>query len=562
MGNKTRIFTSRLTSRWTGSLQLWLLALALWSTISTLSLGASNDPVSYKEAGVANIAASIFVLAIIAAWKIVQFHYPTRISTLWVVLIGALVGFSKGLTTYYLFWELTNQAFTPSELFSAVVVPTVFGLFMIFGIGVVGAVWAEYNHERDLLISARAASIIQDDLAQQTHEEVIRLVQEARLAITATSQSPQEMSEALKSLAYFDIRDSSHELWSTEPKVPDRFRPSNLVIRTIRNHKFPVFLLAPIQFLGFISYQITQFSLAEAVAISLSQVVLVCSGLYVVSQIKSTRIFLDIFLFVSGPIAAVSLAILPAVLFGGQEITNTNLRLIVVTIIATWLLSIALGVVMLARHTHEEIVTELTRYFGKEIDSSASVIALNLQQRELAEYLHGYVQNFLLLSALRISNEPDSVTNVLRDVEQMWKRLESGQYQNIPPVENEREISQYFGELWDGVIDVRIKGVAGINYISRDLETLQRIFTELISNAHRHGQASRIDIEYSDLDGSIHLVAIDNGTGPGTGEPGLGSALLDAYTAHSWSIEKRLDSSGTVVRALIRSSMPTENQAI
>ena len=68
-------------------------------------------------------------------------------------------------------------------------------------------------------------------------------------------------------------------------------------------------------------------------------------------------------------------------------------------------------------------------------------------------------------------------------------------------------------------------------------ESIGRIVEEGISNAIRHGKATRIDIVVSTRpDGTCDVAITDNGTGPLGGKPGVGSALLHQSSAGAWSL--------------------------
>jgi len=70
-----------------------------------------------------------------------------------------------------------------------------------------------------------------------------------------------------------------------------------------------------------------------------------------------------------------------------------------------------------------------------------------------------------------------------------------------------------------------------------------RVVEEGLSNAIRHGGAKQIEVRVTGgqpgsafgADGVV-VVIEDNGNGPGGGEPGLGSSLLDSVS-QTWELE-------------------------
>jgi anti-sigma regulatory factor (Ser/Thr protein kinase) len=69
------------------------------------------------------------------------------------------------------------------------------------------------------------------------------------------------------------------------------------------------------------------------------------------------------------------------------------------------------------------------------------------------------------------------------------------------------------------------------------MHDLSQAANEAITNAMRHGFASNVTVSVKAKSGFIELVAIDDGTGPRSGEVGLGSELFDAVAGTRWSLK-------------------------
>lgn len=67
-------------------------------------------------------------------------------------------------------------------------------------------------------------------------------------------------------------------------------------------------------------------------------------------------------------------------------------------------------------------------------------------------------------------------------------------------------------------------------------ETVGRVVEEGVSNAIRHGEATCIDVKVTIAKGKCHVVLTDNGSGPGRGKPGVGSALLHQSSGGDWTL--------------------------
>jgi two-component sensor histidine kinase len=109
---------------------------------------------------------------------------------------------------------------------------------------------------------------------------------------------------------------------------------------------------------------------------------------------------------------------------------------------------------------------------------------------------------------------------------------------------------------------VLIDGSDNLN--AAELEIIDRVLHELVSNAHRHGDADRIDCSISIANDAVLIVAQDNGAGPQGGGAGLGSHILSAVTENSWTRESATPN-GTLVRCRVprlRSGSTTTNAAL
>ena len=157
--------------------------------------------------------------------------------------------------------------------------------------------------------------------------------------------------------------------------------------------------------------------------------------------------------------------------------------------------------------------------------------------RESARILHGSVQTRLIACAIAIEQAAE-----FSDVEAFQAALhEAGEILRAPTRSYEQaettvvdEVQRKVG-LWAGLcsIDVAMSPEVAVmdGRLARDVG---RVVEEGLSNAIRHGRAKVITVlveptESSAADGIV-VVVEDNGSGPGDGERGLGSSMLDAVS--------------------------------
>jgi signal transduction histidine kinase len=156
-----------------------------------------------------------------------------------------------------------------------------------------------------------------------------------------------------------------------------------------------------------------------------------------------------------------------------------------------------------------------------------------LNRRRTASVLHGPVQAALFASAMKLSQEskptPQLVAEVEKDIAQALEKL------NNPSNLEGEDISDLLNqivEIWSDAADIAIEIPEALEaaITKRPLasEALIEISREFITNAIKHGKASKVSLKVSRLDGArIAIEVIDDGQGlPPGAKPGFGSKLL------------------------------------
>jgi len=170
--------------------------------------------------------------------------------------------------------------------------------------------------------------------------------------------------------------------------------------------------------------------------------------------------------------------------------------------------------------------------------------------------LHGVVQPALTAAAMRISDpqgsNPEVKSRVLADLQRALDALG----QPLPAAQQlEFNISE-IQSVWHGLCEVDVQvseqvfEVAANNQIVN--QVINEVLKEVVSNAVRHGNASRVDINLM-LAGSndVSIVAINDGTKPESNRPeSVGSRMLEALCMErnlSWDPASK----ATMFKALI-----------
>jgi hypothetical protein len=202
--------------------------------------------------------------------------------------------------------------------------------------------------------------------------------------------------------------------------------------------------------------------------------------------------------------------------------------------------------------TSQERLLQGLAELNDELSRELSVIeqAIWIAKRNWSFIVHGTVQGALTVAHTRLKQAGQGGPEVLKlvkgDIEKARQALERG-------IVKRQTAGAEFEDLittWDGVC------VIAIEYPEEDFEQIDEtsricsieIVKEIVGNAFRHGQATKIDFKIEIVKDRIQIQATNNGSPVTESTIGLGTDLLNELT-ESWSIAN--ESEGVVVRARI-----------
>ena len=168
------------------------------------------------------------------------------------------------------------------------------------------------------------------------------------------------------------------------------------------------------------------------------------------------------------------------------------------------------------------------------------------QSGRLSRALHGPVQSMLHARLLRLRKELDSGAVSPVGLEDLERDLQEALTSALAPAQPRplADVLTDVADTWQGLAAVAwTVDPAAAACIDRDplcTQVLADLASEAVSNAVRHGKATRVDVEV-DLDGKgdalVRLRVTDNGSVPDTEGVGLGTTLLTRCT-HDWSLSR------------------------
>jgi signal transduction histidine kinase len=170
-----------------------------------------------------------------------------------------------------------------------------------------------------------------------------------------------------------------------------------------------------------------------------------------------------------------------------------------------------------------------------------------LLARETAQYLHGSLQTRLIGCSLAMeqASETGDVAALEGALSEARAALDDGPT-TVPAMHSLREEVARKVDLWHGFVEFDVAIDDRIGDSTERAAVVGRVVEEAISNAIRHGHASRVAVSVSQGEnGGVSIDILDNGRGPQGGSQGMGSAYLAMVSEGRWTMEKAV--SGTRV---------------
>lgn len=169
-----------------------------------------------------------------------------------------------------------------------------------------------------------------------------------------------------------------------------------------------------------------------------------------------------------------------------------------------------------------------------------------LNRRRTASLLHGPVQAALYASAMKLSQatEPSKelIAEVQRDIQSAIEKLNNP---NNLELESISQVLRQIVEVWQGTADITIDLAPELEAVlfkqPLATESLVEVVREFITNAIRHGKATKISVTIYRLDEHRFAIEVrDNGEGLSPQrKSGFGSKLISELSLSWW--QKRVD---------------------
>ena len=552
-----RTFAERLGGRWLVSWPTFIIG-GLFSSLvlfpDIITANRTND--QYEML-------AWWLLALIATASIsymehrtVLRHRATKPVSIWLASI-LIVANNTVFTSIYVRGLHATQLTSNNLFVNEVATTVVLGVWLSIFIITLADTWESWRTTRNQLIEQKIQMILltqsQIDLSnaieQNKRSELQDLMQKSKDDLAASIgdhdtesliQHTKQILDAVEHLSQQVVQPFSQSLWTVTSETYPKVKIRSLIGLGTEGQLFNTFWLTSAIFVSVVADYIEQLGGIEGLSFLLI-------GTAVIATVSQTANWatrqLDRWRKQIFAVAMAAFVIIQLVSnslfenFGGNEIEQSYFFI--------QIMGLALLVLVTSNMTKWKLNHEMvSKSFELQIDNDqAAAVALSHQTaqklRDVARLFHGAVQTRLTTSILMIKqaqqNGDDVALNLalLEAVSVLQTPLPNNEIASTLGLEIERKVS-----LWQGIstIDVQIEPQLSESSDVR-IREISRLVEEGISNAVRHGGATLLQLTVSlTPNGSVTVQLDDNGSGPGTGKPSIGSAIFTQTTQGNWSL--------------------------
>ena len=536
------------------------------TAISDPSLVASSAFYRYLALVIANIASLAVCWVYLEAVDRTFFKNKNLrpIKIYWVLLFGASLGFLKGYTTGLFSWVFGSELDLAIAVSNRIVQTTVLGLWTVPLVALVTATFMRFQTERQILLAENLEQNLNSKNplinSGESSEELKLYLSNAKAEVSAlrngknAETSNQDISKKLRDLVETGLRPISHKIWQENSKASSSLKLSQLAKLAVKKNPFPIGLILIGLAIGLLPINLTAFPLGDALLRTLVMLALTSIILMSAKRLprESTIGIWGVFLGATVVSTGVSLAAAIAVF--GYPLTSRDIPIWIALFLWQFQLSLFASVVSEVLSSRAEIREELIQSLGKEqLDSDVRGALGRIRKRELDQYIHGDIQNKLLSFALKFDQDnlsTDDVSKLLDDVDSLFSRAIS-EYQSVDTADLDQELA-HLVQRWAGFVNIdQTNSLSNSDLSQQEIKSLVQVVSEGVSNAVRHGFAKnlKINIQRSESDNSqIEVTVEDDGLGPRSGKPGLGTELFNATSGTNWALTSG-KFGGSVLRA-------------
>lgn len=394
-------------------------------------------------------------------------------------------------------------------------------------------------------------SAIVTDAIQAVREETEREIERIREVLTGLSID--EASAVLRTSASEAIQPMSRRLWESARNSYPTLRMRDVLSHSVRMQSFQPWSLAMLTIALSVVDRMDRIGEVRGFVVTLLIAAGVVIQLTFVNRLIAKWSSLHRGLFL-GAVVVIELQTCAVVVWERRIMSlPVSYAEIFVSILASlFLIFLSVGV-----RSFDLLSGQVARFatMGVEAERISSIARdrhIGAALRDIARNLHGTVQTRLVSCAMALdmaaqASDGESANAALLEARRVLAEA------SATPLASERSIEDEVDRkvaVWDGLCACSVLIDIGTDD-PRIAEMVGQVVEEGITNAIRHGQASKVDVIVSqDSSGRYSVTVRDNGTGPGGGKRGVGSAIIDLATHGDWVLTT--NGNGSTLEAHIR----------
>lgn len=506
--------------------------IAISSLTSIISRGFLGVPNLLVSLVIANLAALLLIAVTLLGLLKMRRHRSPGSSYLFaaIILAGLIVGLVKWVLTSMFMAQLGFSELAYTEPLGRVILSSFAGAILFPGLVLFSAVRGKYSKQRMFIIQAlQEQEGVEGDYPALLLGLLSNLrdrFQEGKNPITGDALA-MEIRVFIKDV----LRPLSQDIWRTEFKSMPDFRLVDILKSALAKHVYFWPLVVPVYAISNIYPAIVERGLAFGLIYVGFRAAILLAVLSAAGKVTTKSDGQAISLYLG------TVALVGALNLGVSQLVSPSPPL---EELQSWILGqIWLVVVTLAVGVSRALAAggeALDKFYGSWIRDRVESPSVRPQlskyeDRQLAQYLHGTVQSKLSNLATKLEQDPDKMAldGTLKLVDQVISdALREYHERQVKTLE---EIATRLEADWGGLVELTFL-FSDLSLPEGMVDKISLVINEAVANAYRHGKATRVAINLSE---DLLLTVMDDGKGPASKMPGLGSALFDSM-ASEWSL--------------------------
>ncbi len=516
-----------------GSLFALVVPLMIFTSVLTAD---PTDPANYLISMLANLfALGLLVAPVLLLRAFWQQRFPELVLHPGIVLLVATsLSFIKTFLTVVAVAELSQVTLEELNLGSRLVSGTISGSAALITASVSMLLLRQFRAERALLLSAKAMKSMPLVSASESKKlsQLAQGIKSVSVGLQGTAGTPKMELSILRELVDNYVRPLSSSLYADLERNYQSFSARELLRSALQ--KNPPALALGLQYLFAIPQNIQWFGPEAGLLLGLLGSLLIYSFVFLAGRlVAKIRLAGAISFFLLSTVLPLGVVLgLASILSPGHIYTvATTVAMLIWFSQASVIYAMAKVALRSARKNRRE-VSELVQVE----DAEAALALLRRNRKLMANQMHGEVQSRLMNLVLRAEAGADLERKVvIQELGAITELIESVPSKKSSLTQALKQLEQ----TWAGFADLEIR-LTGLKVPTAKQDLVFALIEEGVSNAVRHGLANQIFVQFQEPN---FLVVEDNGMGPKSGKPGLGTKLLTAGSSN-WSLAA-LDQGGS-----------------